>query len=202
MGSMCSFLSGSLLIPSGYRYRHGSVWLQFMTYKCLFWLAKWKRYFICQNPSGILSGKFQDVFGVATAAQIDIDKTKLVERDNQLSRRVSQLTYYVNTIFSCLSSWNLFQVCDIFTAVTANKPRTMKLTIVRQRDKLEIVFKVGCEKNVVHTILKHTLTYLDFRKNQLLQFLEYYLFSALLMWGPINCQRESFLLCGLPVSYA
>merc|ERR1712018_773041 len=30
----------------------------------------------------------QDVFGVATAAQIDIDKTKLVERDNQLSRRV------------------------------------------------------------------------------------------------------------------
>ena len=37
------------------------------------------------------------------------------------------------------------QVCDIFTAVTANKPRTMKLTIVRQRDKLEIVFKVGCE---------------------------------------------------------
>ena len=72
-------------------------------------------------------------------------------------------------------------MCDIFTAVTANKPRTMKLTIVRQRDKLEIVFKVGCEKNVVHTILKHTLTYLDFRKNQLLQFLEYYLFSALLM---------------------
>ena len=48
--------------------------------------------------------KSQDVFGVATAAQIDIDKTKLVERDNQLSRRVSQLTYYVNTIFSCVSS--------------------------------------------------------------------------------------------------
>ena len=33
--------------------------------------------------------KSQDVFGVATAAQIDIDKTKLVERDNPLSRRVS-----------------------------------------------------------------------------------------------------------------
>lgn len=141
MGSMCSFLSGLLSIPSGYRYRHGSVWLQFMTYKCLFWLAKLKQYLICQN----LCGKSQDVFGVATAAQIDIDKTKLVERDNQLSRRVSQLTYYIKTIFSCLSSWNLFQVCDIFTAVTANKPRTMKLTIVRQRDKLEIVFKVGCE---------------------------------------------------------
>ena len=33
-------------------------------------------------------------------------------------------------------------MCDIYTEVTANKPRTMKLTIVRQRDKLEIVFKV------------------------------------------------------------
>merc|ERR1719410_1831793 len=33
----------------------------------------------------------QDVFGVATAAQIDIDKTKLVERDNQLSRRVCDI---------------------------------------------------------------------------------------------------------------
>ena len=51
-----------------------------------------------------LSGKSQDVFGVATAAQIDIDKTKLVERDNQLSRRVSQLTNYVNKILPCLSS--------------------------------------------------------------------------------------------------
>ena len=28
----------------------------------------------------------QDVFGVSTAAQIDIDKTKLVERDNPMSR--------------------------------------------------------------------------------------------------------------------
>ena len=30
----------------------------------------------------------QDVFGVATAAQIDIDKTKLIERDNATSRWV------------------------------------------------------------------------------------------------------------------
>ena len=28
----------------------------------------------------------QDVFGVATAAQIDIDRTRLVERDNPMSR--------------------------------------------------------------------------------------------------------------------
>jgi protein transport protein SEC24 len=62
----------------------------------------------------------QEVFGVATAAQIDIDKTKLVERDNALSRRVQ----------------------DIYQLVTAGRPRTMKLTIVRQRDKLEVIFKV------------------------------------------------------------
>jgi len=61
----------------------------------------------------------QDVFGVATAAQIDIDKTKLVPRDNPLSRRV----------------------CDIYNLVTKDRPRTMKLTIVRRRDKLEIIFK-------------------------------------------------------------
>merc|ERR1712180_228365 len=81
----------------------------------------------------------QDVFGVATAAQIDIDKTKLVERDNPLSRRV----------------------CDIFTAVTANKPRTMKLTIVRQRDKLEIVFKhFLCEDR--STASESHFSYVDF----------------------------------------
>jgi len=61
----------------------------------------------------------QDVFGVSTAAQIDIDKTKLLPRDNITSRRV----------------------IDIYNAVIASRPRTMKLTIVRQRDKLEIVFK-------------------------------------------------------------
>ena len=62
----------------------------------------------------------KDVFGVATAAQIDIDKTKLVERDNAVSKRV----------------------CGVYRAVAQHRPRTMKLTIVRQRDKLEIVFKV------------------------------------------------------------
>ena len=30
----------------------------------------------------------QDVFGVSTSAQIDIDKTRLVERDNPMSRFV------------------------------------------------------------------------------------------------------------------
>ena len=33
----------------------------------------------------------KDVFGVATAAQIDIDKTKLIERDNPTSKYVDLL---------------------------------------------------------------------------------------------------------------
>lgn len=61
----------------------------------------------------------QDVFGVATAAQIDIDKTTLIERENPLSRRVY----------------------DIYQSVMSGRSRTMKLTIVRQRDKLEVIFK-------------------------------------------------------------
>jgi len=69
---------------------------------------------ITANPAFI-----QDVFGVSTAAQIDIDKTKLVERDNPMSRRVNEL---VRTL-------------------QEGRSRTLKLTIVRQRDKLEIVFK-------------------------------------------------------------
>ena len=36
---------------------------------------------LAANPAFI-----QDVFGVSTSAQIDIDKTKLVERDNPMSR--------------------------------------------------------------------------------------------------------------------
>jgi len=66
------------------------------------------------NPAWI-----QDVFGVQTAAQIDIDRTRLVERDNHMSRRVT----------------------GIIQKISSNRPRSMKLTIVRQRDKLEIVFK-------------------------------------------------------------
>jgi len=69
---------------------------------------------LATDPSWI-----QDVFGVATAAQIDIDKTKLLERDNATSRRV----------------------CEIYRSIVNSRARTMKLTIVRQRDKLEIVFK-------------------------------------------------------------
>merc|ERR1711976_391792 len=69
---------------------------------------------LAANPAFI-----QDVFGVATSAQIDIDKTRLVERDNPMSRRINELV----------------------KALQAGRARTLKLTIVRQRDKLEIVFK-------------------------------------------------------------
>jgi len=69
---------------------------------------------LATNPAWI-----QDVFGVATAAQIDIDRTRLVERDNPFSRRV----------------------CGLISSLTESRTRSMKLTIVRQRDKLEIIFK-------------------------------------------------------------
>ena len=41
----------------------------------------------------------QDVFGVATAAQIDIDKTKLIERDNDTSRWVLSLYIFNSLLF-------------------------------------------------------------------------------------------------------
>jgi len=69
---------------------------------------------LATNPAFI-----QDVFGVATAAQIDIDRTRLVERDNPISRRVAEL----------------------LQKIQSGRSRTLKLTIIRQRDKLEIVFK-------------------------------------------------------------
>jgi len=69
---------------------------------------------LATNPAWI-----QDVFGCATAAQIDIDRTRLAERDNPVSRRV----------------------CGLISSLTEGRTRSMKLTIVRQRDKLEIIFK-------------------------------------------------------------
>merc|ERR1719309_620534 len=89
---------------------------------------------LATNPAWI-----QDVFGVATAAQIDIDRTRLVERDNATSRRV----------------------CGIVAAMTSGRTRTMKLTIVRQRDKLEIVFKhFLCEDRSAAS--ENSFSYVDF----------------------------------------
>jgi len=61
----------------------------------------------------------QDVFGVQSAAQIDIDKTTLQELDTALSRRVR----------------------GIIKKIRSERPRHMKLIVVRQRDKLEPVFQ-------------------------------------------------------------
>lgn len=89
---------------------------------------------LAANPAWI-----QDVFGVQTAAQIDIDRTTLVERDNALSRRI----------------------CGILDTVTRDRPRTMKLTIVRQRDKLDIIFKhYLCEDR--STASDTNFSYVDF----------------------------------------
>merc|ERR1719221_2344066 len=89
---------------------------------------------ITANPAFI-----QDVFGVSTAAQIDIDKTKLVERDNPVSRRVNELV----------------------RSLQEGRSRTLKLTIVRQRDKLDIVFKhFLCEDRSASS--ESNFSYVDF----------------------------------------
>lgn len=89
---------------------------------------------LATNPTWI-----QDVFGVATAAQIDIDKTQLLERDTPLSRRV----------------------CGILATLTTNRSRSMKLTIVRQRDKLDIIFKhFLCEDRSAAS--ESSFSYVDF----------------------------------------
>lgn len=61
----------------------------------------------------------QNVFGVHSAAQIDIDRTSLPQLDNPLSARIR----------------------SVIESVRHKRHRYMRLTLVRQRDKLEMVFK-------------------------------------------------------------
>nr|CAD7444381.1 unnamed protein product [Timema bartmani] len=61
----------------------------------------------------------QNVFGVHSAAQIDIDRTELLEIENPLSMRIR----------------------DLIEDIRIQRHRSMRLTLVRQRDKLELVFK-------------------------------------------------------------
>ncbi|XP_046392405.1 protein transport protein Sec24C isoform X2 [Ischnura elegans] len=61
----------------------------------------------------------RDVFGAQSAAQIDIDRTSLPEIDNPLSERIRA----------------------VIEEIRQQRHRRMRLTLVRQRDKLEIVFK-------------------------------------------------------------
>lgn len=68
---------------------------------------------------GVSTEWVRNVLGVASVAQVDIDKTRLQELDNPLSVRVR----------------------SIIKAIRAERRRHMKLVIVRQRDKLEHVFQ-------------------------------------------------------------
>ncbi|KAL5018898.1 hypothetical protein ScPMuIL_004620 [Solemya velum] len=79
----------------------------------------------------------QKVFGVQSAAQIDIDKCKLLELDNDLSHRVR----------------------EVVKQIRSERNRHMKLTIVRQRDKLEPWF---CHFLVEDKGLNGSASYVDF----------------------------------------
>ncbi|GFS08347.1 transport protein Sec24C [Elysia marginata] len=57
----------------------------------------------------------QDIFAVQSAAQVDIDKVQVLQLDNPVSRRL----------------------CDLIGKLRERRSRYLKLTIVRQRDKLE-----------------------------------------------------------------
>merc|ERR1711971_1153690 len=62
----------------------------------------------------------QEVFGVQTAAQIDIDKTRLLDRETPASQRVR----------------------TVIDKIRAERSRYfMRLVLVRQRDKLDILFR-------------------------------------------------------------
>ncbi|XP_054266552.1 protein transport protein Sec24C isoform X2 [Macrosteles quadrilineatus] len=61
----------------------------------------------------------QAVFGVPTVAQVNTDDTKLPELDNPLSQRIQEL----------------------IAIVRCERHRFMRLTLVRQRDKMEMVMK-------------------------------------------------------------
>jgi len=61
----------------------------------------------------------QAVFGVPSVAQVNTDETKLPELDNALSQRIQEL----------------------IAIVRCERHRFMRLTLVRQRDKMEVVMK-------------------------------------------------------------
>ncbi|XP_005101853.1 protein transport protein Sec24C [Aplysia californica] len=57
----------------------------------------------------------QKIFDVQSAAQVDIDKVQVLQLDNPASRRL----------------------CDLISRIRSERSRYLKLTIVRQRDKLQ-----------------------------------------------------------------
>ena len=61
----------------------------------------------------------REVFGVSSASQINTDATALEVLDTPLSRRVR----------------------EIVDVVRAQRPRHMRLVVVRQREKLDVLFR-------------------------------------------------------------
>ncbi|CAG2060528.1 unnamed protein product [Timema podura] len=81
----------------------------------------------------------QNVFGVHSAAQIDIDRTELLEIDNPLSMRIRDLIEDIR-IQRHRSMRLFFRPVSCFEIVQFEM-NVFQLTLVRQRDKLELVFK-------------------------------------------------------------
>ncbi|XP_061196580.1 protein transport protein Sec24C-like isoform X2 [Saccostrea echinata] len=79
----------------------------------------------------------QQVFSVQSAAQIDIDKCKLIDLDNPVSQKLR----------------------DVINSIRSERGRYMKLTIVRQRDKLEPWFNHFLVEDKGHS---GSASYVDF----------------------------------------
>ena len=79
------------------------------------------------------------MFGVNSAAQINVESTKLPENDSSpLNRRIRQ----------------------IVDSVRMQRPRYMRLVLVRQRDKLDVLFRhYLCEDR---TGQDNSFSYVDF----------------------------------------
>lgn len=78
-----------------------------------------------------------EVFGVQTAARIDIDKTTLLELNTPMSKRVRQIVHDIQE----------------------ERQRCMKLVIVRQGDKLELLFR---QLLVEDRTTESNVSYVDF----------------------------------------
>ena len=121
---------------------------------------------------------------------------------HQLGAQSNEMTLLIFIIcrnsMKCVSKRNvlmMLKVCDIFTAVTADKPRTMKLTIVRQRDKLEIVFKVvihGFDDSDVHGNLQHCVR---IRPNLYPMSFSISLEDSLNIWDKYSSNPQSMFIC-------
>lgn len=85
--------------------------------------------------------QIQDVFGVPSAAQVVVERAYLEERSNPMSDRVR----------------------GIVEALRAVRSRHMRLVLVRQKDKLDILFRhYLCEDRAGSTNSDANFSYVDF----------------------------------------